>query len=271
MTRPQDARPLPDTDFRARRAYLADHVFLSVPGGGAAPTDTVPQETWEHLLDLPTDVLLRTTDYQGSLLDDSVGQTTSWSQRMFSAPELGEPIYDVALDASDEFHAAIFASAHGWYRLGTSGLRTALELTAQGAGYSAIHDPAGYTKWRDSGKAPELGESLGRLKSVHPNDPARQALGVIARLYGDLSRSTHSNPGSSHVDIWKSSGPVWVGSGFTTFWLDLSDTLAACYVLARLSLPVFALPAGADVLFQSPSPRWPPLGDVLLADLFEAP
>ena len=86
MSRPEDQRPLPDGDFRAIRAYLADHVFASVPGGGAVPNDPLGQSEWEHLMDLPTDVLLRTTDYLGMMIDDVVTQRSAWTAAMPDDP-----------------------------------------------------------------------------------------------------------------------------------------------------------------------------------------
>lgn len=66
MTRPEGLRPITEGAYRERRAYLADHVFLQVAGGGQPPSDLLGQEEWEHLMDLPTDVLLRTTDYRAT-------------------------------------------------------------------------------------------------------------------------------------------------------------------------------------------------------------
>lgn len=60
--------PLSVGRFRTERRYLADHVFLNVPGGGAPPSKLVDRKTWERIMYLPTDVLLRTTDYLGHMV-----------------------------------------------------------------------------------------------------------------------------------------------------------------------------------------------------------
>ena len=65
---PENYRPLDASDFRAVRSYLADEVFFTVPGGGAAPNDVIDEDTWDGMMHLPTDVLLRTTDYQGRMV-----------------------------------------------------------------------------------------------------------------------------------------------------------------------------------------------------------
>ncbi len=235
------------------------------------PTDPVSEGTWRHLVDLPTDVLLRTTDHQGEQIAHIAEQTRLWVSSTWEQSAIGQPFNDVIYDVNDEFYAALFVSAHGWYRLGTSGLRTALELLAQGASYSAIDDDTGYLAWRKSEKSPEFRKSLGRLNGSGLTDLARDSLAVIGRLYGDLSRSTHSNPGLGNLDIWNSNGPVWVSEGFTTFSHDLSDALAASYVMARLALTSFTLPTAAEVLFKSPISRWETLGTQLLADFFTTP
>jgi hypothetical protein len=100
-SRPQDHRALPQDDFRRERSYLADHVFAIAPGKNQAPTDSAPQEAWEHIMHLPTDVLLRTTDFLGSMVDDIHEQGSAW---IFAWPdEVAKApfMFDAALDASD--------------------------------------------------------------------------------------------------------------------------------------------------------------------------
>ena len=71
-------RPLAPGDFRTERAYLADQVFALVPGGDDPPMDVVPREAWEGIMDLPTDVLLRTTNHLGLMVDDMHDQGAAW-------------------------------------------------------------------------------------------------------------------------------------------------------------------------------------------------
>lgn len=49
-SRPQDRVPLSVARFRAERQYLADRVFLTVPGGGAPPNELVDRKTWEGIM-----------------------------------------------------------------------------------------------------------------------------------------------------------------------------------------------------------------------------
>jgi hypothetical protein len=84
---PENYRPLDASDFRAVRSYLADEVFFTVPGGGAAPNDVIDEDTWDGMMHLPTDVLLRTTDYQGRMVVDThVQGPPGCAQRQGSQP-----------------------------------------------------------------------------------------------------------------------------------------------------------------------------------------
>lgn len=52
--------------FRERRAYLGPEAFAEPGDGIQPPTDLVDRDAWMNLMDLPTDVLLQTTDHFGS-------------------------------------------------------------------------------------------------------------------------------------------------------------------------------------------------------------
>lgn len=76
MIKPEDMRSISEGAYQERagvpgRPLLPTGARLSrdirmCPGGGAAPSDLLELEQWGHLMDLPTDVALRTTDYLGS-------------------------------------------------------------------------------------------------------------------------------------------------------------------------------------------------------------
>lgn len=105
MIKPEDMRSISEGAYRERRAYLADHCFLQVPGGGAAPSDLLEPEQWGHLMDLPTDVVLRTTDYLGSMLDDMQTQAHAWLRSIPYEPSSAPFVFDALIDAHDEFKA----------------------------------------------------------------------------------------------------------------------------------------------------------------------
>jgi hypothetical protein len=79
-----------DGTYRERRAYLADHVSLEVPDRNTTPSDLLGPGQWAHLMDLPTDVLLRSPDYLGSMIGDMQTQAHAWAgtcaQRHASSP-----------------------------------------------------------------------------------------------------------------------------------------------------------------------------------------
>jgi hypothetical protein len=54
-------------DFRAKRNYLPAEAFALVTGSYAGITDPIPEEQWHELMSGPTDVLLRTSDQNGTL------------------------------------------------------------------------------------------------------------------------------------------------------------------------------------------------------------
>jgi hypothetical protein len=143
-----DRRFLPEGDFRSTRHYLADHAFAIAPGESVDPTDPIDQETWDGVMVLPTDVLLRTTDYQGSLVEDTHAQWAAWIHALPTDPSVAPFMFEAAWDATDEFSAAPFIAAHGWYRQATGALRTALESLVIAAGYAVRVEDAGLARWR---------------------------------------------------------------------------------------------------------------------------
>ncbi len=277
--RPENFRALPDDDFRRRRAYLADEVFAIAPGESRPPTDPIDEESWDGLIDLPTDVLLRTTDYLGTMLADAHNQWGRWIEAMpYEPEEPGGFMFDAALDAADEFHAAPFMAAHGYYRQATAGLRNALEGMATSAALAIHGDTENFRRWRDGSYEPAFGNMVERLGLApqlaevdaqfgEPRLFGRNPDGLLQRAYTELCRYAHSRPGHTNGDIWQSNGPVFVGGGFTRFWEDLCDTIALCYVLYKIGWSELVLPADAHPLFEFANERW---GDGLGGKLLES-
>jgi hypothetical protein len=278
-SRPEDFRPLDVGLFRTERQYLADHVFAIVSGGGEPPSDVVPREAWEGMVDLPTDVLLRTTDYLGRMVDDLHDQGSAWIHATPMQPSDSQFMFEPALDASDEFQAAPFVAMHGWYRQATAGLRNALEAMACGAALAVRKDTAQYAGWRAGTFEPKFGnaiESLAADASLAALDNrlgppglfGRRPDGVVQETYNRLCRYAHSRAGYTNADIWQSNGPVFIPSAFTQFWTDFCDTVALCYVLLKIGWPELVLPSLARPLFSLASKRWDGIGDVVQAEFF---
>jgi hypothetical protein len=224
--RPRDHRALPPDDFRAERTYLADHVFASVGGGGEPASDVVDQDAWESMFDLPTDVLLRTTDHLGAMVDDMHDQWSAWIFAVPTEPESCPFMFEPALDTSDEFSASPFMAAHGWYRQATFGLRNALEGMACGAALAVRNDDASFKAWRAGTRDANFGNAvdlLGQDKTLAAIDQRLGAPGlfghkpdgVMRETYAKLSRYAHSQAGHTNGDIWQSNGPVFIPRAFT--------------------------------------------------------
>jgi hypothetical protein len=260
-----DRRFLPEGDFRSTRHYLADHAFAIAPGESVDPTDPIDQETWDGVMVLPTDVLLRTTDYQGSLVEDTHAQWAAWIHALPTDPSVAPFMFEAAWDATDEFSAAPFIAAHGWYRQATGALRTALESLVIAAGYAVRVEDAGLARWRAGVAKPGFKDALAWLASTPAVQAVEAALpapavfgkgGVGGHLYGHLCRYVHAAPGHTNADMWASNGPVWVWAGVRDFWIDYCDTIALSYLLLKLGWPDLILPETAKPLFGAASPRW---------------
>jgi hypothetical protein len=188
-------------------------------------------------------------------------------------------MFEPAIDAGDEFHAAPFIAAHGWYRQATASLRNAMETMACAAAFAVRNDTARYADWRAGIHEPKFGNAVDMLgrnavltnldrRLGEPGLFGRNPSGVLAEMYANLCRYAHSRTGNTNVDIWQSNGPVWVDRGFRQFWIDYCDTIAICFVLLKLGWPAVVLPEMTRPLFAAVSPRWHGLGEAVEAELF---
>ena len=211
--RPENFKDLPDDDFRRRRAYLADEAFAIAPAEPWVVTDPIDEKSWDGLVDLPTDVLLRTTDQLGTMLADAHNQWACWIGAIPYEPERPSGfMFGPALDAADEFHAAPFIAAHGYYRQATAALRNALESMASAAALAVHGGVEKFEAWRAGSYEPAFGNMVDRLAQATgpaeldgrfetPGLFGRKPAGLLRRAYGGLCRYTHSRPGHTNADI----------------------------------------------------------------------
>jgi hypothetical protein len=280
MARPENTRPITYGMYREKRAYLADHVFLAVPAGGQSPNDLLGKEEWERLTDLPTDVLLRTTDYLGRMVDDMLTQAYAWLLSLSVDPTTAPFAFDSHLDSHDEFRAAPFLAAHGFYRQATAALRNALEVMTHAARFAVRSDQAGYEGWRNgTSDAPRFGNSSDLIGSNAVVAQIESSLGgagifgirppgVLRSLYADVCRYAHSQPGYTNADIWQSNGPVFISRAFTQFWLDFCDILLVSYILLKIAYPALALPDAVDGIAGNAGAGWHGLAEAAVAAYF---
>jgi hypothetical protein len=281
--RPENFRHLPGDDFRRQRAYLADEVFAIPREGDHRPTELVDEETWDGMIDLPTDVLLMTSDHMGGMLADAHDQCRRWIEAMpYEAEKPDGFMFDAALDAADEFHAAPFIAAHGYYRQATAGLRTTLEGMTTAAAFAVSQDTGELRRWRAGEIAPSFKSMVKRLGG----DPGLATFdrqlggsgvfglkpnGILLDVYANLCRYSHGQPGHTNGDIWQSNGPVFVRPAFTQFWIDFGDALVLCYTLYKIGWADLELPDAARSLFGFADERWDGRGSQLLGEFFAEP
>ena len=277
MAQPGDIRPITQGLYRERRAYLADHVFFTVHSVPA--TDLLSEDSWASLTDLPTDVLLRTTDYLGSMVEDMLTQAYAW----LTALPIGVRVpflSDAHLDAHDEFRAAPLIAAHGRYRQATASLRNALEVMTHAVRFAVRNDQAGFQAWRNGiADPPKFGNSSDLVGGDFTAARIDTALGgagifgvkppgVLRSLYADVCRYAHSQPGYTNADIWKSNGPVFIGRAFTQFWLDFCDVLLVSYVLLKVAYPTLNVPSVVTGIPGNAGPGWHGLAPAAVAAYF---
>ncbi len=166
-----------------------------------------------HLMDSPTDVLLQTTDHFGSTFRAMRSLSDMWISAITPDGSDFPLVFDAYLDAYDEFEAAPFIAAHGWYRQAASGLRNTLEVMTHAARFAVRGDRAGYAAWRDGTADPKFGNSVDLIggqpsvATVETMLPAGalfglQPEGVLRTLYRELCRFAHGRPGHTNADIW---------------------------------------------------------------------
>jgi hypothetical protein len=98
-------------------------------------------------MDLPTDVALRTSSYDGLVVARLADLHSDW---IFSWPDVGEAPYmeEPALLAGEEFDALVFNALHGCCRQAVGCLRNALEILAVAVGLAVTNNQALYAARR---------------------------------------------------------------------------------------------------------------------------
>ena len=267
--------------FRERRAYLGPAAFADPGDGIQAPTNLIDRGTWTHLMDLPTDVVLQTTDHFGSTFRVMASLAYMWNCVITPGEDFRPPlVFDAYLDAYDEFEAAPFIAAHGWYRQATAGLRNALEVITHAARYAIRGETAKYTAWRDgTADQPKFQNSV-EIITDHPSIRGSEATlqpgglfgrnpdGVMRLLYQELCRFAHGHPGHTNADIWGSNGPVFVPEAFTQFWRDYRDTFLACAILLKIAYPPMEQPDDLPEVARHAGTSWNGLAATAVAAYF---
>ena len=270
IVKDEDGIDLQNGDFRRLRRYLAPHLF-AWPGGDESgtyppPTDLVPEEQWDHLMILPTDVALKSSSYEGSAISRLAMLDSEW---IFSWPDPGEsPFMDeVSLLAGEEFNALVFNAMRGYYRQAIGCLRNALEILIAAAGLAVTENQELFNRWRNGERQIGFGQARAWLRD---SDPGHQIDSDASphSIFGDddsswtrsryarLCAYAHSQAGYNNADFWESNGPIFVPSALRVVEAEFRNTLALSYLLLRLGWSDYQPGPGPQGIMAGPKADW---------------
>ena len=269
MTEPEHRLQLAPDDFRRDRAMLAPEAFALSEGDDPPINDLVDKATWDHVVHVPDDVAIRTTNWTGSVTDLIHGVSSEW---LFAipihregAPYASEP----AILAYEEFEALGFAALHGFYRQALGCLRNALETMAHAAACAATANEEQFRRWRAGEVDLRFGDSraviLGSVSGREIEGRSRASVfgsvsdsGWLAMLYRRLCAYAHSQAGCNNADFWEGNGPVYSPRAYALVLDELRESVAMCYVLLRICWPEFELSDNLLQLLDHPAlSNWP--------------
>lgn len=260
-------------DFRRERTYLAPHLFAypdlddeEVDNLAAypPPTDLVVEDRWTTVMDLPTDVALRTSSWDGSAWARLANLHSDW---IFSWPQPGFAPFmgDATLLAGEEFDALVFNAVHGWYRQAIGCLRNALELMTVAAGLAVTNNQALYTAWR-CGQEITFGQAVAWLRDSPDGRVINGAASNVVfekddtswakTRYAQLCAYAHSRANHNNADFWESNGPVYSREALVIVEQEFRETLALCYLLLRLGWAGYKAGPGQPNLLAGDKTGW---------------
>ena len=280
MVTDDDRVHLPDDDFRRERALFSPELFADPDtGGDLPPTDLVSKKAWTGLIDLPTDVLLRTTSHEGSSVDALHQLTSMWVDLVYRIVESSSPYMSTAsLLALEEFDALAFIALHGYYRQALGCLRNALEVLTVGGGLAVTQNSALFTRWRASEEvkfgnardwlsASAEGRRLDALAAPGAVFDRTVSGTWLVRLHKRLCGYAHSRAGTNNMDFWESNGPVHVWGVLDRTIAETRETMALGMVLLHLGWPGFTMTSKARDLLAHPDSSWSDMASAVQAFL----
>ena len=281
----EDGIDLPEGDFRRLRRYLAPWLF-ALPGGDEGkiyppPSDLVPEETWDGVMTLPTDVALKSSSYEGSLISRLATLHSEW---IFSWPDPGEAPFmeEAALLAGEEFDALVFNALHGYYRQAVGCLRNAVETLIVAASLAATNNQVLFDQWRKGERQIGLGQARVWLRDSPTgkqieNDAAPDSVlgdgdtSWTKARYARLCAYAHSQAGYNNADFWESNGPVFVPTALRVVEEEFRETLALAYLLLRLGWPGYRPGPGASSILAGAKTGWQKYDGLLCKWLLPGP
>lgn len=248
-------------DIRTTRILLPDESFALVKGKYQRGIDVIPDEQWRKLVWLSDDVILRTSENQGTQLAQLQDMWEFWVLKLPLESSKAPFMFNAVWDAADDFHVSTFNAAHGFYRQAIGSLRNTIESMTIAAGYAVRNDTRNLRRWMNGDIEPKYGNGRDFLK---PSVDV-QVIDALEKVWEELCSFNHAEVATTNGAIWQSNGPVWVPAAFTRFYATFRDTMALSYILLAIGWPNFRIPKECDGLFQQPAQALVHIDDVILA------
>jgi len=256
------------TDSRSQRGLLDPEIFLN--GTNPPPTDLIDLSVWDYLMHLPDHASITTSNHHGAVLGRLYDLDRGWVQAIGDNHDC---LSEAMIDVMDEFHVSIFLLLHGFYRQSIASLRSVLESTLVGACLQLSDDRKAFRAWR-SGEEFGFGWAADKLRSV----PGVKALesrlrsvthddllshrtpdfagGWSRRLYARLCKYSHSRPGWTNVDLWRSNGPIHVFAKVRGAAALYVETYTLAILIVRLARSGHPLPSAVPSGFETSRASW---------------
>lgn len=262
---------MPPDDFRAVRTVLEmDDYALSSGKPEPPPSDLIPEETWRHIMILPDEAAVRTSNRHGTLIDilNELGNTWPDCIGYSDTPDL---IGQAMIEVINEPDASLYNMLVGYYRQAIDSLRVILDSVCVGAYCQLTQQGTLLQNWLDGNdevKFNPIAASLGNARETRQlyehltrtvqfgfieqaNRNQNYPGGWIRQLYQNLSKYSHGRPLYNNVGLWKSNGPIYVGRAVAIVTGLFIETFVASYVIVKLCRPDFELPTEARELFEA--------------------
>ena len=262
----EDGIDLPPGDFRRIRRYLAPWLFADGEEGEtySPPTDLITEERWDSVMTLTTDVALKSSSYEGSLIGRLAQLNSDW---IFSWPDEAPFMEEATLLAGEEFDALVFNALHGYYRQAIGCLRNALETLIIASALAVVNKKPLFRRWRAGTVEIRFGQARAWLR----DSPVGQQVdtdAAPASVFGDDSTAwakaryaqlctyAHSQAGYNNADFWESNGPVFSSRALNVVEQEFRETLAISYLLTRLGWPQYRPGPGQTNILAGPITGW---------------
>ena len=227
---------------------------------------------------LPTDVVLKTTSYEGSWASSVHRLASDWIDVCPEGPASAPFMHGPSLTAYEEFDAVVFNAVHGYFRQALGCLRNVLETMTAAAAMAITNNTAKFNAWQSGADEIPMREARPLLRdspegrrmdaavapsSIFGNDSTHW----IKRRYAELCAYTHGAPGKNNVDFWQSNGPIFVPEALPIVEAELRETLALAYLLLKIGWTGYTTTDGVRNLLSGSTTGWREYHTVLRTEL----